>query len=243
VSECPDEVRRRELRDQDKADHAAPPEGRPLTYGRVLSFSFVVAVYSAVVGGAVGALTLVRRGLVPHLREHGSWLDLAWVVAGAVVGAGLVFLYRRLWKKELETKAGTTTGAVAGALVVAPAGVLAGILPPAAAFGGLALIGCVLAVPLLDWAVGRRSLLPWIVAGTIFGAYVGAFLRLSVSVLDVSKGALHGEVGRAFHELLAHLRANGLDLWMLIAAALGSVAGGLLLWRLHVEQRAKKALP
>src|SRR5437763_1301379 len=106
------------------------------------------ALLGAVVGAVLGAVALVRKGLVAELWRQGNLSDLLWVVAGAVVGAGLVLLGGWLRKQRVKLKVGVWLGGIVGALIVAPGGVAAGLLPTAAAYGALFAIGATLALVL-----------------------------------------------------------------------------------------------
>jgi hypothetical protein len=195
------------------------------------------ALFGAAVGAVIGALTLVRRGLVAQLWRQGSFTDLLWIAGGAAVGAGLILLWTKLFKKRAKAKVGVWLGGIVGATVVAPGSVAAGLVPAAAAWGGLFAIGAALALVLNVRAAGRASLPSSLLAGGAFGLFVGVALRLVLSVLEAAKQAVHGDLGRAFREMLTQVAADAVGIAALACAAVGCAAGLLLFWRLHIERR------
>src|SRR5262249_59937162 len=63
---------------------AAPEAPRRSAFTTVLG----AALFGAAVGALIGAVTLVRKGLVAELWQQGNLADLLWVAGGAAVGAG-----------------------------------------------------------------------------------------------------------------------------------------------------------
>jgi hypothetical protein len=185
----------------------------------------------------VGAVTLVRKGLVAQLWQQGNFLDLLRLAMGAAVGAGLVLLWGKVRKEKAKAKVGVWLGGIVGASVVAPSSVAAGLLPPAVAYGGLFAIGAALFLVLNVSAAGRASLPSSLLAGGAFGLFLGVALRLALSVLDAAKQAVHGDLGRAFGDMLSQAAADAVGLGALVCAAVGCVGGLLLFWRLHTEHR------
>jgi hypothetical protein len=199
------------------------------------------ALFGAAVGALVGAVTLVRKGLVAELWQQGNLVDLLWVAGGAAVGAGLVLLWGKIFKEKAKAKVGVWLGGIVGASVVAPSSVAAGLLPASAAYGGLFAIGSVLALALNVKAAGRASLPSSLLAGGAFGLFLGVALRLALSVLEAARQAVHGDLGRAFQETLSQMATDAVGIGALVCAAVGCAAGLLLFWRLHVERRDESA--
>ncbi len=167
------------------ADDGSPPEVTTAAQAAPRSSALVTVVgavlFGAAVGALIGAVTLVRKGLVAELRQQGNLADLLWVAGGAAVGAGLVLLWGKVRKEKAKAKVGVWLGGIVGASVVAPSSVAAGLLPTAAAYGGLFGIGAALALALNVKAAGRASLPSSLLAGGAFGLFLGVALRLALS--------------------------------------------------------------
>jgi hypothetical protein len=185
----------------------------------------------------MGAVTLVRKGLVAEVRQQGNLAHLLWIAGGAAVGVGLVLLWGKVRKERAKAKVGVWLGGIVGASVVAPGSVAAGLLPTAAAYGALFAVGAALALALNVKAAGRASLPSNLVAGGAFGLFLGVALRLALTVLDAARQAVHGDLGRAFRDMLSQVAADAVGVGALVCAAVGCAAGVLLFWRLHIEHR------
>lgn len=237
MGERPDKQGRKQLLQQWKAQHPntlKPLEGLYwlILYGTLGGF---------LVGAFVGAIALVFKGLVPQLWREGSWLSLVWVVVGAAAGASIVLLWNRFRNGRWERKVGTKIGGILGALIVAPQSILAAIFPTAVVVGGLAFLGTLLAWALIIWTSGGTQPIPSRLAGAILGAYFAIMIWLSFSTMMVVKGALHGDLGLAFQEVLSQLAQDVIGVITLIWALVGAAIGLIFVWRFQAEEGTGKA--
>jgi hypothetical protein len=194
---------------------------------------------AAVIGAAIGAVDLVRRGLVKEFLAAGDRYRLVWIAAGAAAGTVGVLIWRRVKREKIKLKAGYLLGGAVGAIVAAPSAILAASLPTAGVFAGL-LAACWL----LFLAVGLHrmsassQLLRCAAAGTLFGAVCGAALRLSFTALNAAAKAGHGNIGQAFGECLEDIAKDAAGWGTVILVGAGGLLGLALTWRSHWEMRA-----
>jgi hypothetical protein len=241
-----------------------PPEvtsSAPITKRSRLVVALILIVLTslsgAVVGAFVGALAAGQL-LVDNLKQHGKLTDLLWIGAGAAIGAGLVWLWANFRKgkatessgqddrhgRQLRLWLGGTIGAVLGAAVVAPTGVAAVVLPPAAACAVLFPFGFGIPVLVLIFlGVGRAPLLPMLLGGAFCGLLQGWTLWLVFSALASVDQAPQADLGRAFSDMFSQMAAGAVGIPALVFAVSGGVCGLLLFWRLHAMRHAGESSP
>jgi hypothetical protein len=153
----------------------------------------------------------------------------------------------RLHEWHLKMWLSGTIGALGGAAIVAPKSVLAVVLPPAVACAVLCAIPGIVGMPLVavvnmggPRAVQTRSLLG---RGLfcLFFFYQGWAMWLGFVAVGAAAQAVHGDLGRAFRDMLSQMAANAGSAWALRFALCLGVGGSLL--TLFALRRAKDIGP
>ena len=147
----PDKQRRKLLRDHRKAAEKAEARRRWLADTGFFAAFWLVAVLAACAFFTLMiGFELVYQGLLSDLWKQGQFIDLIWIAAGALAGAGVVFGGGKLWRQKALQKQSSirmlTVGAWIGTLVVAavvaPTTIAVAVFPPALVCGLLFVIAC-----------------------------------------------------------------------------------------------------